>query len=75
MGLLEETVRLSLVGMMSVGEMVMTLLPLTLHILIVTGQMISILSLRVPAKTALLVVLMTVGNGQLSTARVAFDGV
>jgi hypothetical protein len=56
-----------LVGMMSVGETVMTL-PLTSRILIVTGQMISILSPRVPANTASLVALMTVGNGQLSTA-------
>ncbi len=73
MGLLVDTARLSLVGITSVGDTVMTL-PLTSRILIVTGQMISILSPRVPAKTASFVALMTVGNGQLITARVELDG-
>ena len=73
MGLLVEIARLSLVGITSVGDTVMTV-PLASRILIVTGQMISILSPRDPAKTASFVFPVTVGNGQLITARVALDG-
>ena len=73
MGLFAEVARLSSFCIMLFGEMEMTY-PLTSRILIVTGQMMSILSPRLPAKTGSLVSGTTVGNGQLITARVALVG-
>ena len=74
MGLLVEIARLSLVGITLVGDTVMTV-PLASRILMVTGQMISILSpRRDPAKTASFMFPVIVGSGQLITARVALDG-
>ena len=73
MGLLGDVARLSFFVIASVGVIVMTL-PRTSRIRTVTGQMISILSPRVPAKMGSLVAVVTVGKGQLRTARVALGG-
>ena len=64
-----DEARLSLSFIVSVGATEMTW-PLTSRILMVTGQRMSILSPKLPAKTHSWVGLTMIGNGQLRTARV-----